>query len=90
MIQSTSKFEVVEVLYDRGGFALARGYWDGDRAIHRHACRWHEDGGIGYPQSYGKPQWLLLPDEAIYERLEVIEPNGPGLQTRVTVTLKSS
>ena len=24
--------------------------------------RWYVDDGIGFPQSYGKPQWFMLPD----------------------------
>ncbi|QPL45013.1 hypothetical protein IT895_12500 [Halomonas sp. A40-4] len=69
MLNSTSKFELVEILYkkehDHGGFAIATGYWDGDRSQLGTACRWYEDNGIGYPQTFGKPQWMNLPAEAI-------------------------
>jgi len=23
--------------------------------------RWYEEDGMGFPQTYGKPQWLVLP-----------------------------
>lgn len=67
MLKSTSKFEVVELIYKKehssGGFAIATGYWEGDRECLATACRWYEDEGIGYPQTFGKPQWMLLPAE---------------------------
>lgn len=62
MLDSTSKFEVVQIVYDDGEFAIAEGYWDGNRAELNFAARWHEGGGIGYPQTYGKPQWFLFPN----------------------------
>ncbi|HZF01217.1 MAG TPA: hypothetical protein VE344_04905 [Methylomirabilota bacterium] len=61
-ISDTSKFKIKEILYDNYGFAIARGHWDGDPEL-RLACRWHNDDEIGYPQTFGKPQWLLFPDE---------------------------
>ncbi len=63
MIESTNKFKVVDVIYNKGGFAIAKGYWDGNESLSL-ACRWHDDG-IGYPQTFGKPQWMLLPSEQI-------------------------
>lgn len=68
MLNSTSKFEVVEVIYKRPesptvGFAIATGYWEGQRDRLATACRWYNDG-IGYPQTFGKPQWMLLPVDA--------------------------
>lgn len=62
MLQSTSKFTVHDIVYknQKDGFAIARGYWNGQSKLSL-ACRWYEDGGIGYPQTFGKPQWMLLP-----------------------------
>jgi hypothetical protein len=60
MLESTSKFEVKAILYNDGEFAIAEGYWNKEPTL-RLATRWHEDGGIGYPQTYGKPQWFLFP-----------------------------
>jgi len=64
MIESTSKFTVAEIVYqdDLQGFAVAKGYWDGDKSRYRIGIRWFEDGGMGYPQTFGKPQWFLMPD----------------------------
>jgi len=59
MLDSTSMFEVVRILYKDGSFAIARGIWDGESR--RIGMRWYEKDGIGYPQTYGKPQWFILP-----------------------------
>ena len=67
MLNSTSKFKVLEIIYDNGNFAIAKGHWNDDsepKKIHL-ACRWYEEDGIGYPQTFGKPQWMLLPSESI-------------------------
>jgi hypothetical protein len=84
MIGSTSKFKVKDIVYDKGGFAVARGYWDGSDKLSL-ACRWHEDDGMGYPQTFGKPQWMLLPREDV--TVEIISTLDPSL-SRVALTLK--
>ncbi len=61
MIESTSKFKVQDIVYNKDGFAVARGNWESDPDL-RLACRWHDDG-IGYPQTFGKPQWMLFPED---------------------------
>ena len=62
-LESTSKFEVKAIIYQQGGFAIATGLWKGgdpeDATKLAIACRWYADG-IGYPQTFGKPQWMLL------------------------------
>lgn len=63
MIESTSKFKVVDIIYNKDSFAIAKGYWDGNTDLSL-ACRWHDDG-IGYPQTFGKPQWMAFPSENI-------------------------
>ncbi|MET4163927.1 hypothetical protein ABIE61_003793 [Marinobacterium sp. MBR-111] len=65
MISSTSKFKVIEIIYNNNNFAIAKGYWDGQKEKISIACRWHEPDGIGYPQTFGKPQWMLLPGEGL-------------------------
>lgn len=58
---STSKFEVVCIVLNDGEFAIAEGYWNGETTT-SFACRWHAQGeSCGYPQTFGKPQWMLLP-----------------------------
>lgn len=69
MIGSTSKFKVESILFNDGSFAIASGYWDGKKDLSV-ACRWHKEG-IGYPQTYGKPQWMVLPETKV-------EPGGSG------------
>jgi len=76
MIGDTSKFKVHDIVYNKGGFALARGYWDGMPKL-RLACRWHEDGGLGYPQTFGKPQWFLLPEDNV--SVEIVSTLDPSV-----------
>lgn len=62
---STSMFEVVSILKDDGEFAIAQGLWNGEKHI-SYACRWHAQGkSCGYPQTFGKPQWMLLPAKSV-------------------------
>ena len=84
MIESTSKFKVHDVVYNKGGFAIARGYWDGEQHL-RLACRWHEEGGLGYPQTFGKPQWMMFPEENL--SVEVISSLDPT-ESKVEVKFK--
>lgn len=83
MLESTSKFKVHDIVYNRGGFALARGHWEGGNQLSL-ACRWHEDGGIGYPQTFGKPQWMLLPQSDL--AVEIVNGLDPAA-TKVVITL---
>ena len=84
MLESTSKFRVHQIIYrdDRRGFALASGYWDGDEAKLQIACRWFEEGGIGYPQTFGKPQWLLFPDNISVGVTDILNPKDSELVVR--------
>jgi hypothetical protein len=61
MTGSTSKFEVIRIVFDNGEFAIAEGYWEKQKHLSL-ACRWYSVGN-GFPQSYGKPQWLVFPEE---------------------------
>lgn len=60
MKSDTSKFTNVKLVYDDGSFAIAKGKWNGKEEAY--GCRWYEEDGLGYPQTYGKPQWMLLPE----------------------------
>ena len=86
MLESTSKFALVDVIHNRDGFALATGYWDGNDSVLRLACRWHEESGIGYPQTYGKPQWLLFPETVKVE--QVVTLVDGSMNNRVAVTFE--
>ena len=59
---NTAKFQVENVIYANDGFSIAYGVWEGNS---KHlAVRWDgEEGKTGFPQTYGKPQWLLVPDK---------------------------
>lgn len=85
MIESTSKFRVHDIVYNKGGFALARGYWEGSETLSL-ACRWHDEG-IGYPQTFGKPQWMLFPSDPSMVDVEVTSTLIPA-ESRVVITLK--
>ena len=57
-----AKFQVEEILYHIDGFSIAYGLWEnGSKYL---AVRWDgEEGTTGFPQTFGKPQWLILPNE---------------------------
>lgn len=66
----TSKFKVLNFLYDNRGYVIAEGLWfdkPGNSGIPAIARRWTGDMSdpkdIGYPQTYGKPQWMVDPNE---------------------------
>ena len=82
MIASTSKFRVHDIVYDKGGFAVARGYWEESPNLSL-ACRWHDDG-IGYPQTFGKPQWMMFPGDIGVEVTSTLVPS----ESRVILTLR--
>ena len=82
MLKDTSKFKWHDYVYQKDGFVLARGYWEGSDKLSL-ACRW-EDDGIGYPQTFGKPQWMLLPQSNM--AVEVISTLDPS-QSKVAITL---
>lgn len=84
MLESTSKYTVVDIIYNKDGFAIAKGYWDGDNSKLILACRWHEPDGIGYPQTFGKPQWMMFPDEIPVDVFNSLNPS----RTEVRVTFK--
>jgi hypothetical protein len=83
MLGNTSKFKVHDIPYDKNGFAVARGHWEGKPEL-RLACRWHDDG-LGYPQTFGKPQWMMLPDDDI--AVQIISTLDPA-ESEVVITLK--
>ena len=62
MKESTTKFKVIEIIYDNGSYVMAKGRWDGGPDM-RIGERWYSEEGIGYPQSYGKSQWFVMPIE---------------------------
>jgi hypothetical protein len=82
MLESTSKYEVVDIIYDNDGFAIAKGYWDGDKSTLRLACRWHEKDGIGYPQTFGKPQWMMFPYDLSVDIFNSLNP--PEAEVKIT------
>lgn len=55
----TGKFTPKEILFHKNGFVIARGPWEKD-TLDSVACRWHVPGEIGYPNGFGRPQWMLL------------------------------
>ena len=80
MLESTSKFKVHDIIFNNGEFALARGYWEDETKLSL-ACRWHDDG-IGYPETFGKPQWMMFPRE-----VSVDIANALDLPTKAKVAI---
>lgn len=54
----TSKFTPGRILFYENGFVVATGTYE--NRPDTIACRWHTPGTIGYPSSFGKPQWMRL------------------------------
>lgn len=55
----TNKFVPKKIIVNRDGFVVASGNWEnytGDML----ACRWHSKKDLGYPNGFGRPQWMLL------------------------------
>ena len=71
MLKSTGKFKVHEIIYNNGEFALARGNWETETRLSL-ACRWHDDG-MGYPQTFGKPQWMMFPRDVTVEMCNALD-----------------
>lgn len=65
MKDSTSKFKVIEALYDDGEFIIANGEWKNINGVWVDAmsCRWYEEGKLGFPHAYSHPAWMLLADQ---------------------------
>lgn len=83
MLESTGKFAVHDIVYKKDGFAIARGHWEKSPHLNL-ACRWYEEGGMGYPQTFGKPQWMQLPPSLDVEIIQTLDPDA----TRVIVTFR--
>ena len=81
MLASTSMFQVQAIAYEKDNFALATGYWDGDTSQLRLACRWYDtNGGIGYPQTFGKPQWFLFPEDIKADFIDILQKGKRKVQ----------
>jgi len=75
MLESTSRFAVVEIIHNNEGFAIARGYWNGATDEMRLACRWHEMDGIRRP-TVAPADWMLLPPRLVVDYLDALDPRG--------------
>ena len=72
MLLDTSKCKNVKIMYEleldpeERSFVVATGDWSEDGKICERnltLCRWEgKNGDIGYPQSFGKSQWMLIPE----------------------------
>jgi hypothetical protein len=78
VVAPKNKVESVEVLYDGGPgeWSVARLLYDGKERV---GIRWNgadDEGGIGNPQSRGRPTWFVVPKELadiIREEVEKFE-----------------
>jgi hypothetical protein len=88
----TRKFTPHRIVHEDRGFVIAVGEWvepddhPGEPPIPRHnavAVRWHIPGEIGYPNGFGRPQWMYTPIDA--DRIESLD--NPLLPHAVKITL---
>lgn len=70
-----TKFRVIEVLYNFEKFSIAFGVWDS--SYESIAMRWNESetSQLGYPNSFGKPVWFLIPKSLSKPILTSLETN---------------
>lgn len=67
MLRDTGRFKVLERLTDNAEYSLVWGIWDEDSpALGLH---WYNGTSTGFPQSWGKPQWAVIPDELAFHIL---------------------
>lgn len=81
----TGRFKPETIVYEDRGFIVAYGQWK-DKGLPGIGIRWHVPGEIGYPNGFGKPQWMETPI-----RLDDIASlNNPVMPEAVTVTLRGN
>jgi hypothetical protein len=57
----TSFFKPYSIVFEEDDFIIARGLWK-PTVTELLCCRWHIRGQLGFPNSYGKPMWMQLPE----------------------------
>jgi len=87
----TRKFKPREIVYQDRGFVMAVGAWDEypnlkpphSSEVNAVAMRWHTPGKLGYPNGFGKPQWMKAPfDIAAIESMK-----SPMLPSAIRINL---
>lgn len=72
-------FKVEKIIYNAGGFSVAKGEWVDDETK-RFAMRWNGEGDEkGYPSVFDNPMWFQLPEGDIKGILKAIIENS-GLE----------
>ena len=63
-IGPTNKFDPKITIYDDGEFIIAQGTWKEEDKDYpsSYAMRWYSGDGLGYPNGFGRPQWMACPD----------------------------
>ena len=78
-------FEVKEIIYNLNGFSVAWGIWED--GTYRLAMRWDGEGqDKGYPKTFGKPVWFMLPTELslpMLKALDAYKPSHRGTQNGI-------
>lgn len=65
------KFPVTHLLYECDDYAVAWGTWDSSREAM--GIRWNGAAGdLGFPQTYGKPVWFILPAPFMLPTLQML------------------
>ena len=68
------KFTEKEIIYDDGDFSVSIGVYEGkDPCL---AMRWNgQNGGNGFPTSFGKPTWFVVHKPFVKAIVETIKEN---------------
>ena len=66
------KFTNKEIIFDDGDFSISIGMYESNKPCL--AMRWNgHNGSQGFPTSFGKPTWLVVPNLFAQSILETIE-----------------
>lgn len=79
----TSRFKPETIVYEDRGFIIAVGHWK-DKNQQGVAIRWHVAGEIGYPNGFGKPQWMETP----IRPEDIRHLNNPLMPDAVSITMR--
>ncbi len=78
----TSQFKPEKIVYSEGYFVIAEGKWV-DAPMPVIAIRWHVPGKIGYPNGFGKPQWM----RTVIDPGRIQSTGNPILPNAITITM---
>jgi hypothetical protein len=84
---NTSKFSPERELYNQDGYIEAFGTWHptGEKLV---GVRWErEEGKLGFPNSFGKEQWLVISGDRTKSHLQGLLADGNSNKEELVAVL---